>query len=139
MQEERNLKLMEEGEYPSGPGKAHQFVLGMRNDILKNTGRPKYLPIKTCEKNGVDCEIVKETGGATDMGRWKRNVFTHIAMVMGVFSSLPTIEETVEACSLPTIQETVEASILPTFKETGIVRDMDRKKEKRVLRWTTEG
>ena len=57
-EEERILKLMEEGESLLGPGKAHRFVLAMRNDTMKNTGCPKYLPIKTCENDGINCELI---------------------------------------------------------------------------------
>ena len=58
---------MEEQEAPPGSGKVYQFIPAKRNDTVKSTGRPKYLPIKTYENSGVDCGIIVKTGAAMDM------------------------------------------------------------------------
>ena len=52
--EERVLRLMEEQGIPAGSGKVYRFIPAKRNDTVRNTGYPKYLPVKTCGDNGVN-------------------------------------------------------------------------------------
>ena len=74
---------MEEEEAPSESVKAHRFVPGKRNDTLKNTGHSKYLPIEICENDGVDYDIVEDTGVAMYVGRMKRSKFTDRVLSAG--------------------------------------------------------
>ena len=66
---------MEEQEAPARSGKVYQFVPAKRNDTVKSTGRPKYLPIKTCENDGIECELIVKTDAARNMDRRNRYVF----------------------------------------------------------------
>ena len=56
--EERVLRLMEEQEIPARSGKVYQFIPAERNDTIRNTGCPKYLPVKICGDDGVNCELI---------------------------------------------------------------------------------
>ena len=74
--EERILRLMEE-EAPSRSETSHKFVPAKRNDTVKSTGLPKYLPIKTSEIDRVDYGITVNIGATIDMGRRMRGMFTN--------------------------------------------------------------
>ena len=60
---------------------------------MKSTGRPKYLPIKTYENDGVNYRTIVKTNTAMDTGRKKRGVFTNANMVVGALHSLSKVEE----------------------------------------------
>ena len=80
---------MEEQEALAGSGKVYWFIPAKRNDTVRSTGCPKYLPIKTCENDRVNCELIMKANAARNMDRRKRGVFTN----MGALHSLAKIEE----------------------------------------------
>ena len=57
-EEERILRFMEEQEIPAGSGKVYWFIPAERNDTVKKTDCPKYLPVKTCGDDGVNSELI---------------------------------------------------------------------------------
>ena len=67
----------------------YQFIPAKRNDTVRNTGRPKYLPIKTYKNHGVKYELIVKNNAERSTNRRKRGVFTN----MGALHSLANIEE----------------------------------------------
>ena len=54
-EEERILKMMERQELPVDSREAYVYLPAERDDKAIETGRPKYLPIDTCQSHGVGC------------------------------------------------------------------------------------
>ena len=52
---------MKEQEIPARSGKVYQFIPAERNDTIRDTGCPKYLPVQTCGDDGVNCELIVNT------------------------------------------------------------------------------
>ena len=80
---------MEEQEIPAVSGRVYQFIPAKRNDTVRNTGRPKYLPIKTCGDNGVNCELIVKHNAMRSTDRRKRDVFSNL----GALHNLAKIED----------------------------------------------
>ena len=54
-EEEKILKMMEKQELPVGSREKYVYLPAKRDDQVTETGRPKYLPIDTCQSYGVGC------------------------------------------------------------------------------------
>ena len=87
--EERILRFMEEQEIPVGSGRVYQFIPAKRNDTVRNTGRPKYLPVKICEDDGANCELIVKHNAVRNIDRRKRGVFSNL----GALHNLARIED----------------------------------------------
>ena len=66
-----------------------QFIPAKRNDTVRNTGRPKYLPIKTCGDDEVNCKLIVKNNTAMSTDRRKRGIFSNL----GALHSHAKIEE----------------------------------------------
>ena len=64
--EERVLRMMEEQEIPARSGQIYRFTPANRDDLMMRTGHPKYLPVDTCKKYGINCGPIKEYGNVKD-------------------------------------------------------------------------
>ena len=54
-EEEKILEMMEKQELPVGSREKYVYLPAKRDDQVTETGRPKYLPIDTCQSYGVGC------------------------------------------------------------------------------------
>ena len=54
-EEERILKMMERQELPVDSREEYVYLPAERDDKAIETGRPKYLPIDTCQSHGIGC------------------------------------------------------------------------------------
>ena len=54
-EEEKVLEMMENHEIPAGSGNRYHYLPAKQNDRVTKTGRPKYLPIDTCQSYGIGC------------------------------------------------------------------------------------
>ena len=77
---------MEEQEILLGSGKVYQFIPAERNDTVRNTGRPKYLPVKIC---GDNCDIVTKQNAVMNPDRRRRDIFSNL----GALHSLARLED----------------------------------------------
>ena len=80
---------MEEQEIPAGSGRVYQSIPAERDDTVRNTGLPKYLPIEACGDDGVNCELIVKNNAARSTDRRKRGVFSNL----GALHNLAKIEE----------------------------------------------
>ena len=60
---------------PLGSGKAYKFIPARRNDTVRKTGHPKYLPI--ISENNYGTIMVNDAA----MRRSKRDVFTNVGAI----------------------------------------------------------
>ena len=54
-EEEKVLEMMENQEIPAGSGNRYRYLPAKQDDCVTKTGRPKYLPIDTCQSYGIGC------------------------------------------------------------------------------------
>ena len=54
-EEETFLEMMEDQEIPAGSGNRYCYLPAKQDDCVAKTGRPKYLPIDTCQSYGIGC------------------------------------------------------------------------------------
>ncbi len=54
-EEEKVLKMMENQEMPAGSGNKYVYHPAKQDDQVAKTGRPKYLPVDTCQSYGIGC------------------------------------------------------------------------------------
>ena len=54
-EEERILEMMERQELPVDSREEYVYLPAERDDKAIETGRPKYLPIDTCQSHGIGC------------------------------------------------------------------------------------
>ena len=54
-EEERILEMMERQELPVESRDKYAYLPAERDDKAIETGRPKYLPIDTCQSHGIGC------------------------------------------------------------------------------------
>ena len=69
----------------------YRFIPAERNYTVRNTGCPKYLPVKTCGDDGVNCELIVKHNPVMSTDRRKRDVFSNL----GVLHNLD-IEDTMD-------------------------------------------
>ena len=72
-EEEKVLEMMEDQEIPAGLGNRYQYIPARKDDRAARTGRPKYLPLDTCQSYRIDC---KPRVKYIQVGRQKRSSFT---------------------------------------------------------------
>ena len=54
-EEEKILEMMERQQLPAASRENYVYLPAKRDDKVTETGRPKYLPIDTCQSYGVAC------------------------------------------------------------------------------------
>ena len=79
---------MEAWEIPLDSGKVYRFILAERNDTIRHTGRPKYLPVEVCGDDEVNCDRVTNQNALTALDR-RRNVFSNL----GALHNLARLED----------------------------------------------
>ena len=72
-EEEKILEMMEKQEMPVGSREKYIYLPAKQDDQVTKTGRPKYLPIDTCQSYGVGCNSKTKF---LQPGRQKRSGFT---------------------------------------------------------------
>ena len=64
----------------------YRFIPARRNDTVKKTGRPKYLPVEVC---GDNCDIVAKRNTVMNPDRSRRDIFSNL----GALHSLAKLED----------------------------------------------
>ena len=52
-EEEKVLKMMEDQEIPVSSGNRYHYLPARQDDCVTKTGRPRYLPLDTCQSFGI--------------------------------------------------------------------------------------
>ena len=73
-EEERILEMMERQELPVDSREEYAYLPAERDDKAIETGRPKYLPIDTCQSHGIGCSNKTKY---LQTSRQKRSSFTN--------------------------------------------------------------
>ena len=69
-EEEKVLEIMEYQEMPAGSGNRYQYIPARKDNCAARTGRPKYLPLDTCQSYGINS---KPRVKYIQVGRQKRS------------------------------------------------------------------
>ena len=59
----------------------YRFIPVERKDTVRDTGHPKYLPVKPCGDDGVKCELIVKNNPVMSTDRKKRMVFSNLGVL----------------------------------------------------------